>query len=68
MNQELFGIGRTWLVALVLLVLSTAMLYTDKITTDIWVNIIMFAFGGGTIKSTLIGVSNTLSKKKGVKE
>lgn len=64
MKKELFGIGRTWIMALVLVVLATIMLYVGKIDATLWQNMILFAFGGGAAKSIFIGTTSVLKEKK----
>lgn len=64
MNTELFGVGRTWLVAIVLIVGATVLMFAGKIDQTIWQNMVYFAFGGGAAKSTLVGVAGALPKKK----
>lgn len=64
MRGELFGVGRTWIAVLALVVLGTVMLFFDKINADMWMNIIMFVFGGGAAKSLIVGTANALGTKK----
>ncbi|HET6455552.1 MAG TPA: hypothetical protein VFI02_14195 [Armatimonadota bacterium] len=69
MEDKLFmGLGRTWFVALVLMVLSTlAFIFSDKLSAELWFQIIALAYGGGTVKSTFVGTGAAIAngKKKG---
>lgn len=56
MKDELFGLGRTWIMALVLIVGAFVMLSMGKINSDTFQYLITVGFGGGALKSTAVGV------------
>ena len=66
MNDELFGIGRTWLMCALVIVCSTVLMLRSSITVDVWQNMMQFALGVGGVKSTAGVVAGVFSKPKEV--
>lgn len=64
-SKELFwGLGRTWFVALVIAVMVTVVFLTNKIDSETWVNLLMFALGTGGVKSIAVGVTGKIAGPK----
>lgn len=65
MNTELFGgLGRTWLIAVAIMVCGTVLVALDKITGDAFINLVYLCFGAGAVKSTVVGFAQNLPKKE----
>lgn len=62
MKDELFGIGRTWLMVMVVIVGATVMFGMGKITAQMWQDILtwMVTVGGG--KSAIVGTASVIKK------
>ncbi len=57
--KEMFGgLGRTWLMAVILMVLSTVLLITGDITATMWTTVISTAMMSGGLKSGLGKLGN----------
>lgn len=63
-GNELFGLGRTWWMAVLLIVVSTLLLVLGKIDGDLFESLIMLAFGGGSLKSMVQKVAENFGKKE----
>ena len=61
MNGELFGIGRTYLTAWLVMILATVMAFTGKIEVDTW-SMMILTFGGISGGKS---IAETIGKKKG---
>ena len=61
MNGELFGIGRYWLTAWLVIICGTVAFIMGKLPASDWTMLVMTALGGGGLKSGLQAVG----KKKG---
>lgn len=63
MKDELFGgLGRTWLAAMVLWVLSTALFLFGKIDSSMWQQMVGMGLGIAGLKSAVVGFGNTKGK------
>lgn len=62
MNGELFGIGRTWLVAVLVIVGTTIMFGMNKITADVWKEMTTWALTVAGGKSALVGAVSAIKK------
>lgn len=62
MNGELWGLGRTWWVAVLLIVCSTVMLALGHLDVGTWQEMVLIAYGAGAAKSAAIGVADKLKK------
>jgi len=63
MGQEIGGFGRTWWMAIIVIIGSTVMFGFDKIAVDVWKEIIIWAFSAGSVKSAIVGGAQALTKK-----
>ena len=51
MSNELFGLGKTWWVAIVIIVAATVMLGMSQLTADQWLSLVQWVFGAAAAKS-----------------
>ena len=62
MNGELWGLGRTWWVAVILIICSSVMLAMGSLDVGAWKEMVLIAFGVGAAKSTAMGVAGKLKQ------
>ncbi len=56
MKKEMFGgLGRTWSTVLTAVVASTGLFWFDQISVEVWQEMMQWALGSGTVKSTIVG-------------
>lgn len=65
--KEFGGIGRTWWVAIGLLVITAVFVMSGHMTVEQWLSYSQMIFAGGVIKSTAVGVSSSLRRLPGEK-
>lgn len=53
MNGELWGLGRTWWMAIAIIVGSTVLTAMKVVTVDQWLEIIKWVFAAAAVKSGL---------------
>lgn len=51
MSSELFGLGKTWWVAIIIIVAATVMLAMSHLTADQWISLVQWVFGAAAAKS-----------------
>ena len=61
-EEMFFGLGRTWTVALIMMVMSSVMVFMGKMDVDTWQSMMYASMGMGGIKSTAVGVANAVKK------
>jgi len=61
--NELFGFGRTWWTAIIIIATSFVLLLMGKIEVPIWQEMVQWVFTAAATKSTLVGITTTLKNK-----
>jgi hypothetical protein len=66
MEGELWGLGKTWWMAILLIVVASVMLFTGKFDPDQWKNMVEWIFALAAGKSAAVGVAKniTINPKK----
>ena len=63
--SELFGgLGRTWLMAVIVIIGVTVLFAMGKVQADQWKSIVQWVFGLATAKSTAVGVAGKIKNKE----
>lgn len=63
MEKELFfGLGRTWTVALITMLMSSVMAFTGALDIETWKEMMYVSMGIGGVKSTAVGVAKAVKK------
>lgn len=60
MKDELFGLGRTWWMCIIVIVGTMVGMLIGKIDPDMAKEMILWALGVGGLKSTAVGVAGKL--------
>ena len=55
---ELFGLGRTWWVAILVLVSSSILFFLKALDADQWISLIKWVFAAAAGKSAVVGALN----------
>lgn len=61
--DEFLGLGRTWWVAILIIVAATVMAGLGKLDVDKWTTIVQWVFTVAGGKSAIVGASQVLKKK-----
>jgi len=64
MNGEILKLGRTWWVAIVIIVASTVMFGMSQLTADQWISLVQWVFGAAAAKSLGGKVAEGIANKK----
>lgn len=64
MNEMFFGLGRTWLAAIVVIIGVTVLFAMGKVSADQWKGIIEWVFGLAAAKSAVVGVAGKIKAKE----
>lgn len=63
--QELFnGVGRTWAMAVIVIVGVTVLFALGKVDAEQWKGIVQWVFGLATAKSAAVGVAGKIKSKE----
>lgn len=63
MNGEFGGFGRTWWMAIIVIVGSSVLFGFDKIGVDVWKEMVIWSFSAGAVKSAIVGGAQAITKK-----
>ena len=64
MNGEFLKLGRTWWVAIIIIVAATVMLGMSQLTSDQWISLVQWVFGAAAAKSLGGKVAEGIANKK----
>lgn len=64
MKEMFFGLGRTWALAVVVIVGATVMFGIGKVDAGQWQEIIQWVFGLAAAKSAVVGVAGKIKSKE----